>query len=64
MPSKACPHPEERPTGASRRTQARDAALVPILAQPRSETNRIIRPACMQEWSPIGAISYSVATIS
>jgi hypothetical protein len=27
MPSKACPHPEERPKGASRRTQDRDAAF-------------------------------------
>src|SRR6266404_5127507 len=27
MPSKAYPHPEERPTGASRRTQDRAAAL-------------------------------------
>jgi hypothetical protein len=33
MQSKAYPHHEERPTGASRRTQDR-AALVPILAQP------------------------------
>jgi hypothetical protein len=34
MPSKPYPHPEERLKGASRRTQARYAALVTFLAQP------------------------------